>query len=122
MSVARGYYDLAKVSWLTDALYQRVLPDILEESRSINNVESVQKLWEVPLDFKDKLSIYFHCSLIGKIFLFCTFHVDDYSYLINSFLIDEFFAISEFVSPSVFQFLNEEMDKDIYRLDTFHQF
>ena len=122
MSVARGYYDLAKVSWLTDALYQGVLPDILEESWSIDNIESVQKLWEVPLDFKDKLSVYFDCCLIGKIFLLCSFHVDDYSYLINSFFIDEFFAISEFVSPSVFQFLNEEMDEDVDWLDSFHQF
>jgi len=122
MSVARGYYDLAEVSWLTDALYQGVLPDILEESWSIDNIESVQKLWEVPLDFKDKLSVYFDCCLIGKIFLLCSFHVDDYSYLIHSFFIDEFFAISEFVSPSVFQFLNEEMDEDVDWLDTFHQF
>ena len=107
---------------MANALYQVVLPDILEESWSIHDIQSIQKLWEVPLDFKDKLSVYFHCSLIGKIFLLRSFHVNNHSYLIDSFLIDEFFAISEFVSPSVLQFLNEEMDEDIDGLDNFHEF
>ena len=120
MGVAACYYYLTMFGVSFYALGQWVLPDVLEESWCIHYIQFVQKLWEVPLDFEDKLSIYFGCSLIRHIFQLRSFHVNDNFYLINTFLIDKFLAISEFVSPGVLQFFNEEMNEDINRLNYLH--
>lgn len=115
-------YHFTVILLLAYALSQLCLPDVLEESWRIHHIQFIQKLWEVPLHFQDKLSVYFDCSLISHIFQLRSFHVNDHFYLINSFLIYEFFTISKFVSPGMFQFFNKEMDQHVNRLDYLHQF
>jgi len=110
MCTATSNQYLTIILLLAYTVDQLVLPNILEESWGVHHIQFVQKLREVPLNFKHKLSVYFGCTLICHILQLGSFHVNNYFDLIDTFLIDEFFTISKFVSPCVLQFFNKEMD------------